>query len=93
MGTDNLYTRREFFKRVAKVLPLFTLAAIPSCSIATKMVKDCNNSCAYSCKGSCNATCYYTCSSTCRTLEVSLGDMSDRERFFRELSRSSKNTQ
>ena len=69
--TEELQSRREFFKQAAKkVLPIIgaiALANVPLLShAAEKANTDCNYGCSLSCSGGCKGTCRDTCSGACR---------------------------
>lgn len=54
----SLFDRRNFFKRMASVLPVFAMPAFVSCVFAKEPV-------ATNCKGTCNNACVATCRTTC----------------------------
>lgn len=66
--------RREFFKRVAKGLPILILTAIPRVNVFSSPATDCKGGCAGTCTGLCavgctNAClggCQYTCNKMCK---------------------------
>ena len=69
--TEELQSRREFFKQAAKkALPIIgaiALANVPLLSHAAEKVHtDCNYGCSLSCSGGCKGTCRDTCSNACR---------------------------
>ena len=68
--SENICSRREFFKQAAKgVLPILGLT-IWGPSLISSCSKDdcdgCNNSCSDSCVTSCKNTCDASCSSGCK---------------------------
>ena len=73
-------TRRELFRRAARMLPIIALASVPIIPAIAKQVNDCNGTCKATCNNGCHGThkgmcstcshgclggCYYTCGSAC----------------------------
>ena len=74
-STEELQSRREFFKKAAKgalpILGAMMLAGAPSIVKAVEKTPmgcewGCMNSCSGGCRMSCNTTCKGGCGSTCR---------------------------
>lgn len=67
-------SRRNFFKNVAKILPVLALSIIPTVSVFSSTANDCKGGCAGTCTGLCavgctNAClggCQYTCNKMCK---------------------------
>ena len=68
---EELQSRRQFFKRVAKgtlpILAATVLASTPFLSQASESAMGCKYGCSGSCSGSCKTTCEGSCSGGCRT--------------------------
>ena len=67
-----LQSRREFFKKAAKVaLPIVgavVLSSVPQMLSATQAGQcTCSNSCVSSCSNTCLWSCYNTCKTSCRS--------------------------
>ncbi len=69
-SSEELQSRREFFKKAAKVaLPVvgaIALSQLPLSLNATEM-SDCNGNCSGSCRSGCYTTCYNDCYNACKT--------------------------
>lgn len=57
-------TRRELFRRTARMLPIIALASIPVISAFAEQVNDCNGACKATCNNGCHGTHKGMCS-TC----------------------------
>ena len=52
-GDNEIISRRELFKRMARVLPSLALTILPAGRLLVNNVNDCNKSCSISCTGTC----------------------------------------
>lgn len=69
-------SRRQLFKRIARILPAIALSIIPTISVSafSTSVNDCRGGCAgtctglcaVGCKNACLGSCQYTCNKMCR---------------------------
>ena len=63
---EKLQSRREFFKKAAKVaLPVVGAVVLSSLPIAEAKASGCNNNCVYTCGGGCQGTCQNMCALSC----------------------------
>ena len=65
-------TRRELFRRAARLLPIIALASIPAVQVLAESVTDCNGACKATCNNGCHgthkgmcSTCSHACMGTC----------------------------
>lgn len=63
---DELQSRRQFFKRVAKgILPILGAVVLAGTPLLSQAGNSCM--CAGNCSGGCRGGCNYTCSGGCKT--------------------------
>ena len=64
---DSLETRRDFFKKNAKLLSVLALAATPFVSISASVLhaKDCGGNCEGLCSKGCQHSCRTMCGDSC----------------------------
>ena len=58
-------SRRDFFKKVAKILPIIVLSTIPELTIGKSSATGCKGGCVGTCSSSCVDGCSSTCAGTC----------------------------
>lgn len=58
--------RREFFRRVAKGLPILILTSIPWVNVFSSPATDCKGGCAGTCTGLCAVGCTNACIGGCQ---------------------------
>lgn len=75
-----ILSRRELFKRSAKILPMLTFGLFPASQLIAKNLfhdncdgnceayckSNCEESCSSSCKGKCTLACSNSCNRTCQ---------------------------
>ena len=70
LNMNNRITRRELFRRLAKILPVFALAIVPTVPAIASEAMDCKGGCTGTCIGlchvGCTAMCHMGCETTCR---------------------------
>ena len=54
-------SRRNFFKNVAKILPVLALSIMPTVSVFSSPATDCKGGCAGTCTGLCAVGCTNAC--------------------------------
>ena len=66
MKKNDLITRRELFRQVAKALPVFLLSGSPIAQIIASQPSGCNGSCTAKCANGCTKSCSQNCTEECR---------------------------
>ena len=66
MKKNDLITRRELFRRVAKALPVLLISGSPIAQIIASQPSGCNGDCTAKCASSCIISCSQYCTENCR---------------------------
>ena len=66
MKKNDLITRRELFRQVAKALPVFLISCSPIVQIIASQPSGCNGSCTAKCANGCTKSCSQNCTEECR---------------------------
>lgn len=66
MKKNDLITRRELFRQVAKALPVFLLSGSPIAQIIASQPSGCNGSCTAKCANGCTKSCSQSCMEYCQ---------------------------
>ena len=66
MKKNDLITRRELFRQVAKALPVFLISCSPIVQIIASQPSGCNGSCTAKCANGCTKSCSQSCMEYCQ---------------------------